>query len=417
MFERAAIALRPGLSKGCLLPCREIERDEIASHLRHGVMQGGTAQVLYISGMPGTGKTAIVLEVLEQMRSESSDFQLVHINAMRLGSPEQIFREVADQLLSKRISNVDARNHIKQYFSESRRTDPVVVLLIDEVDCLMTANQAVLYKVFDWLGMPNARLVLAAISNTMDLPERLLPRVASRFDIKRVDFEAYNKTQLYEILCTRLKTQSALPAFGDIVLRLCAARIENASGDVRKALQICRRAVEMCLQVPGREPGPIKLADFEAAAQELLFASPVTQAILALSSLTRRFLIAVVLEIREAEEAEAAPLHKVSSRFLKLASVTTVSCDRGGLESSDAGCGDDMIEKADWIRQRLEAMAILAKQPSAVEFQFQLVSLASLHVEELSSALLKVEEDPTLREWLESGSPDSMPSPVYRCID
>ena len=65
----------------------------------------------------------------------------------------------------------------------------------------------------------NPRLVLAAISNTMDLPERLLPRVASRFYIERVDFAPYNKNQLYEILCSRLKRQKALDAFGDVVLR------------------------------------------------------------------------------------------------------------------------------------------------------------------------------------------------------
>merc|ERR1719224_195734 len=102
--------------------------------------------------------------------------------------------------------NCDTNNHnavsdVTEMFKTRRAEDPVVVLLIDEVDCLVTPTQSVLYKVFDWLGMPNARLVLTAISNTMDLPERLLPRVASRFHIERVDFSPYSRSQLYEILC------------------------------------------------------------------------------------------------------------------------------------------------------------------------------------------------------------------------
>merc|ERR1712151_602924 len=159
------------------------------------------------------------------------DFRLVHINAMRLAARAQIFREVADQLLCESVNNLEAHSRVSGYFSQQKDEDPVVVLLIDEVDCLMTANQAILYKVFDWLGMPNARLVLAAISNTMDLPERLLPRVASRFHIERVDFEPYGRPQLHEILCSRLKAVNALQAFnGDIVLKLCAARIAAGSG-------------------------------------------------------------------------------------------------------------------------------------------------------------------------------------------
>ncbi len=42
-----------------------------------------------------------------------------------------------------------------------------------------------LYQLFDWANNASARLIIVAIANTLDLPERLLmPRVASRM----VDF-------------------------------------------------------------------------------------------------------------------------------------------------------------------------------------------------------------------------------------
>jgi origin recognition complex subunit 1 len=328
---------------------------------------------------------------------------------MRLGTPQQIFREIVDQLPvpGKRVSNGQLQDYLAHFFLKPKRQDPVIVLLVDEVDCLMTANQAVLYKVFDWLGMPKARLVLAAISNTMDLPERLLPRVASRFHIERVDFEPYNRSQLHEILCSRLKAVDGVDAFSsDVVLKLCAARVAAGSGDVRKALQVCRCAVAACLQKSQEERGPVKIADLEAAEQELLFANPVTKAILSQSVLTRRFLAALALELMHAEHGDAVFLHQVSARFKKLLAVTAVDGQRCSMEVDQATAAEMMVDSevedmAKYLSSRLGAMSIL--RVSSLTSGLQAISLGSLDVEELAVALLKVEEDPTVQELLEAG--------------
>lgn len=43
------------------------------------------------------------------------------------------------------------------------------------------------------------------IANTMDLPEKLLPRISSRMGIQRLCFGPYNYQQLQEIISSRLK--------------------------------------------------------------------------------------------------------------------------------------------------------------------------------------------------------------------
>jgi len=426
----AAAALRPGIPSGSgLLPCRALERKKIAAHLHGGVEQGGTTQVLYVSGMPGTGKTAIVLEVLEQLRSQTQ-FKLVHINAMRLGAPAQVFREIADQM-DCQTNNNEACNDVTDMFNTRKMEDPVVVLLIDEVDCLVTPTQAVLYKLFDWLGMPNARLVLAAISNTMDLPERLLPRVASRFYIERVDFAPYSKAQLYEILCSRLKRQKALDAFGDVVLRLCAARVAGATGDIRKALQVCRRAVETRLMSTSLDGPfqPVTISDLEAAEKELILANPIAQAVMALGDQARRFLAALVIELRS-KESEAVLLRQVEVRFQRLLAIVANDHERG------QGCADakapamtgdftlaaEIDEVVGMFCKRLEAMNIISKQahlPFSAERDAggHVLSLRSLDLEDLTNTLLKVEEDSTLCELLEGGRPDAAQTRIYKPID
>lgn len=45
----------------------------------------------------------------------------------------------------------------------------------------------------------------SGIANTMDLPEKLLPRISSRMGIQRLCFGPYNYQQLQEIISSRLK--------------------------------------------------------------------------------------------------------------------------------------------------------------------------------------------------------------------
>jgi len=259
--------------------------------------------------------------------------------------------------------------------------------------------------------------VLASISNTMDLPERLLPRVASRFHIERVDFEPYSRNQIYEILRSRLKAVGALNVFDDIVLKFCAARVAANSGDVRKALQVCRRAIQVCLNDASVEPGQVKMPHFQVAEKELLFASPVHQAILNLNAQARRFLAAVVLEFRLKENVEALLLQPVSARFQKMLAMTAVG--KGETEASSVTCAES-DEIAQQFVQRLEAMSIFAKRsgPHAGTCpELQTISLGSLDLEDLASTLLRKEEDPAIIEILEAGSPVLEPERVFKSID
>ena len=122
---------------------------------------------------------------------------------------------------------------------------------MDELDYLLTRQQKVIYNIFDWPTKSNAKLVVIGIANTMDLPERLLPRVASRMGTTRVVFKAYQKNQLIQIIKHRLEETKV---FSDDAIGFCAMSVAAVSGDCRTALQICRRAVEIA-QMDLRENG------------------------------------------------------------------------------------------------------------------------------------------------------------------
>ena len=52
---------------------------------------------------------------------------------------------------------------------------------MDELDQLMTTKQDVVYNFFNWPTLVNSKLIVLAVANTMDLPERVMTgRVRSR---------------------------------------------------------------------------------------------------------------------------------------------------------------------------------------------------------------------------------------------
>jgi origin recognition complex subunit 1 len=231
------------------LPCREAEFSLVYSHLEAAITDGaGTC--IYISGTPGTGKTATVREVVAHLDAavradELDDFIFVEINGMKITDPHQSYSLLWEALKGQRVSPAQALDLLEREFSHpSPRRVPCVVLM-DELDQLVTKNQGVMYNFFNWPGLRHSRLIVLAVANTMDLPERTLSnKISSRLGLTRITFPGYNHEQLMRIVQSRL---AGVP--GDIVdpdaVQFAARKVAAVSGDARRALDICRRAVEL----------------------------------------------------------------------------------------------------------------------------------------------------------------------------
>jgi origin recognition complex subunit 1 len=167
------------------LPCREEEFSTVYSHLEAAITEG-SGSCIYISGTPGTGKTATVREVVAQLNAsvlaeELDDFIFVEINGMKVTDPHQSYSLLWEALRGDRVSPAHALELLEREFSTpSPRRVPCVVLM-DELDQLVTKNQSVMYNFFNWPGLRHSRLIVLAVANTMDLPERTLSnKISSR---------------------------------------------------------------------------------------------------------------------------------------------------------------------------------------------------------------------------------------------
>lgn len=243
----------------CSLPCRDAEKERVRQFLLHAIVQRDAGdRCLYVSGMPGTGKTATIREVMRELAQRKADmpaFEALEINGMSVPDPNMVYSELHAAISGTTTTRVPPaqaaalleRRFERAHVATNRRDDnrPTIVLLLDEMDVLVSRAQKVLYDLLDWPTRPGSRLAVIGVANTMDLPERMLPRIASRLGRNRLTYSPYTKQQLASILQLRLPALHPSQTFQPGTVQLCAAKVAAVSGDVRRALQLCARAAEL----------------------------------------------------------------------------------------------------------------------------------------------------------------------------
>ncbi|XP_054690324.1 origin recognition complex subunit 1 isoform X1 [Grus americana] len=289
------------------LPCREEEFQDIYNFVESKLIDG-TGGCMYISGVPGTGKTATVHEVIRclQQAAENDDlpsFQFVEINGMKLTDPHQAYVQILELLTGQKVTATHAAVLLAKLFNTPGPKRKTTVLIVDELDLLWTRKQNVMYNLFDWPTQKHSKLIILAIANTMDLPERIMMnRVASRLGLTRMSFQPYTYKQLQQIILSRL---NSIKAFEEDAIQLVSRKVAALSGDARRCLDICRRATEICeFASQKRTPEIVRMAHVTEAIDEM-FSSPYINAIRNASLHEQIFLKAILAEFRRAGVEEA----------------------------------------------------------------------------------------------------------------
>lgn len=200
---------------------------------------------LYISGQPGTGKTAS-LSYLLQLPEFKNGYKHVYVNCTMMKSAASIYKRLCSELQLKTNGSTEKAclTSIEKYFSNKHK---MTLLVLDEIDQLCSKRQSVLYSIFEWPSWLGSRLVLIGVANALDLVERSLPRLLARCSLRpeTLHFAPYTKQQIVDIFESKIAQENKNIVFAPVALQMIAAKISAISGDVRRALDVAKQVVEI----------------------------------------------------------------------------------------------------------------------------------------------------------------------------
>jgi cell division control protein 6 len=242
------------------LPFRDEEAKTIAQTLSI-VLKGARPSNLLLFGKPGTGKTAVIKNIINRLQKKAKELEIEvimpFVNAKTANTGYKVLYEIAEEMGINKgekkqqvyftgLSMGEATDRILDFIQKKKKLH--VILVIDEIDSLVDKNgDDILYN----FTRANERMYeggfisLIGISNSLTFKDKLDPRVRSSLSEEEMVFNPYTILQLQKILSDRAKLAFNDDAISTAAINLCAAMAGKENGDARKAIDLLRVAAEI----------------------------------------------------------------------------------------------------------------------------------------------------------------------------
>ncbi|CAG7994694.1 unnamed protein product [Penicillium salamii] len=255
VYSQARQLFARGASSGRLVG-RDSEREKLTSFLTNGV-ESRSGGCLYISGPPGTGKSAMVQEVCKDL--DLSNVRVSHVNCASM----RVSRDVYSRLVQDFSADTDMfkkseADRLKAMFIPSKNAEDLFLVTLDEIDHLLNGDSGVLQSLFEWSLQSKSKLMLIGIANALDLTDRSLPQLkAKNLKPRLLPFLPYSAASIADVMTNRLR--SLLPAGSEAdpklvpfvqpaAIQLCSKKVASQTGDLRKAFELIKRAIDVIEQ-------------------------------------------------------------------------------------------------------------------------------------------------------------------------
>lgn len=248
------------------LPHREEQVNQLA-RIWVAPLRGETPSNVFIYGKTGTGKTATVKFLMEELENVAGDLSknidASYLNCEVVDTKYRVLATLANNIRERIIeeSERDLSDLPEEVPMTGWPTDEVyenlvelldyreqvIIVILDEIDRLVSKGTSDVLYLLSRVNsdLENAKVGVVGISNNLEFVSDLDPRIKSSLGEEEVVFPPYNAPQLEDILEERSKKGFSEGVLEDGVIKLCAAHAARKHGDARKALDMLRNAGEI----------------------------------------------------------------------------------------------------------------------------------------------------------------------------
>ncbi|KAG7852703.1 hypothetical protein KL940_000404 [Ogataea angusta] len=272
---------------GFALTAREPEAHLLRQHIDQCLLKLESTS-MYVSGPPGTGKTAQVNAILNSLivgDIENADakiykvpvrinskrinrrVRIAKINCMTVRKAEDIFDAIYSDLEGQFTRKKRTAQELKRFLADESKCD-ITLVVLDEMDNLMGNSQQVLFELFSWasdMSNDNPKLAIIGIANALDLTDRFLPRLkCNNISPRLIPFLPYTADQIKQVLtaklCSLVDNKTTIPPLvHPAAIQLCAKKAAITTGDLRSAFDIMHRALELTESLQAQKLGSKEL--------------------------------------------------------------------------------------------------------------------------------------------------------------
>ena len=246
------------------LPHRSEEIDQLA-RIWVAPLRGETPSNVFVYGKTGTGKTATVKYLMEELEDTAEDFsreiRVAYLNCEVVDTKYRVLATLSNKIqgeLSEDLEEEDLPEEVPmtgwptdEVYEHLQRVldfrDQIVIVILDEIDQLVSKGTSDVLYLLTRINsdLSNAKVGVAGISNNLNFVDDLDPRIISSLGEEEVIFPPYNADQLKDILIERAEKGFEGDVISDGVIGLCAAHAARKHGDARRALDLLRNAGEI----------------------------------------------------------------------------------------------------------------------------------------------------------------------------